>query len=120
MAHGHSKLQTASTGFGDIIRREINLDLQFFLFFFKTFLTWTIFKVFIEFVTILLLFYVREACGISAPRPGIKPAPPALEGEVLTTGPPETSLDLQFLPYDLDLRKCSESQLLGHFCGTVC
>ena len=27
-------------------------------FFFKDFLTWTIFKVFIEFVTILLLFYV--------------------------------------------------------------
>ena len=27
-------------------------------FFFKVFLMWTIFKVFIEFVTILLLFYV--------------------------------------------------------------
>ena len=52
---------------------------------------WTILKVFIEFVTILLLFYVLvyffgyEACGILSPRPGIKPAPPALEGEVLTT-----------------------------------
>ena len=53
---------------------------------------WTIFKVFMEFVTILLLFYVLffglEARGILAPRPGIEPAPPALEGEVLTTGPP--------------------------------
>ena len=54
---------------------------------------WTIFKVFIEFVTILLLFYVLffwvcEACGILTPRPGIEPAPPALEGEVLTTGLP--------------------------------
>ena len=53
---------------------------------------WTIFKVFIEFVTILLLFYVLvfgcEACGILAPQPGIKPAPRALEGEVLTTGLP--------------------------------
>ena len=29
----------------------------------------------------------HEACGILAPRPGIEPAPPALEGEVLTTGP---------------------------------
>ena len=53
---------------------------------------WTIFKVFIEFVTILLLFYVfwlfgHETCGILAPSPGIEPAPPALEGEVLTTGP---------------------------------
>ena len=28
-----------------------------------------------------------EACGISAPRQGIKPKPPAQEGEVLTTGP---------------------------------
>ena len=49
-----------------------------------------VFKVFIEFVTILLLFYVLvfgcEACGILAPWSGIKPVPPALEGEVLTTG----------------------------------
>ena len=41
----------------------------------------------------LLLFYVldffgQEACGIFAPRPGVRPAPPALEGEVLTPGPP--------------------------------
>ena len=35
-------------------------------------------------------FFGREACGILAPRPGIKPAPPALEGEALTTGPPGT------------------------------
>ena len=33
-----------------------------------------------------------EACGILAPRPGIKLAPPALEGEGLTTGPPGKSL----------------------------
>ena len=54
------------------------------------------FKVFIEFITILFLFYVffdHEACGILAPRPGIQPAPPALEGEVLTTGPPGKSLE---------------------------
>ena len=52
----------------------------------------TIFKVFIEFVTILFLFYVgHEACGIIAPQPGIEPAPPALEGKVLTTGPPGKS-----------------------------
>ena len=36
-------------------------------------------------------FFGREACGILAPRPGIEPAPPALEGEVLTTGPPGKS-----------------------------
>ena len=62
---------------------------------------WTIFKVFIEFVTILLLCYVfgffwPEACGILAPRPGIEPAPPALEGEVLTTGLPGKSLSHLF------------------------
>ena len=58
---------------------------------------WTIFKVFIEFVTVLFLFYVWgffgcEACEILAPRPGTEPASPALEGEILTTGPPGKSL----------------------------
>ena len=28
-----------------------------------------------------------EACGFLAPQPEIEPAPPALEGEVLTSGP---------------------------------
>ena len=32
-------------------------------------------------------FFGREAYGILAPRPGMEPSPPALEGEVLTTGP---------------------------------
>ena len=40
----------------------------------------------------LLLGEGGEACGILAPRPGIEPAPPALEGEVLTTGLPGKSL----------------------------
>ena len=63
---------------------------------------WTIFKVFIEFVTILLLIYVFgffcgcEARGILAPWSGIEPASPALEGEVLTTGLPGKSLPLPF------------------------
>ena len=52
------------------------------------------FKVFIEFVTIMILFYVflqffgHKACGILAPQLKIKPAHPALEDEVLATGPP--------------------------------
>ena len=59
---------------------------------------WTIFKVFIEFVTMLLLFYIfvffgHNVCVILAPQPEIKPAPPGLEGKVLTTGPPEKSLE---------------------------
>ena len=33
-------------------------------------------------------FFHREAGGISAPQPGIESAPTALEGKVLTTGPP--------------------------------
>ena len=38
-------------------------------------------------------FFGPGACGILAPQPGIEPAPPALEGKVLTTGPPEKSLE---------------------------
>ena len=57
---------------------------------------WTIFKVFIVFVTILLLFYVLssfacEAHGILASQPGIKPTAPVLEGEVFTTESPGKS-----------------------------
>ena len=33
-------------------------------------------------------FFGHEAYGLLAPRPGIKPAPPALEGKVLTAGLP--------------------------------
>ena len=47
---------------------------------------WTIFKAFIEFVTILLLLYVlvfwTGDMWDLATRPGIKPAIPALEAEV--------------------------------------
>ena len=53
-------------------------------------------RVFIEFFTISFLFYVlffgHEACQFLAPWLGIEPAPPALEGEVLTTGPHGKSL----------------------------
>ena len=42
------------------------------------------YKVFIKFVTILLLFWFfsPKACGILAPLLGIKPSPSALESEV--------------------------------------
>ena len=39
-------------------------------------------------------FFGLEACGILAPQPGIKPTPPVLEEEVLTTGPSAKSLRL--------------------------
>ena len=71
----------------------------FFKFFFWV---WTIFKLFTEFATILLLFYVLVlwpwGMGISAPWPGIKPIPPALEGKVLTIGLPGKSLFAVVLP----------------------
>ena len=62
---------------------------------------WTFFNVFIEFATILLLFYVLDffglkACGILPPRPEMEPAPPALEGEVLIIGPPGRSQGINF------------------------
>ena len=46
---------------------------------------WTIFKIFLEFVTVLLWIYVSvflglQACGILVSWPGIEPAPSALEG----------------------------------------
>ena len=56
---------------------------------------WTTFKVFIDSVTILLLFYVLVfwlwGTWESALGPGIEPAPSASEGGILTTGPPEKS-----------------------------
>ena len=36
----------------------------------------------------MLWFVAHEAYGILAPRPGIEPSLPTLEGKVLTTGPP--------------------------------
>ena len=65
----------------------------------------TILKVFIEFITILLLFYGfffvfffgPGACRILAPQPGIKPTSPALQGEVLTIGPWGKSLHVDLI-----------------------
>ena len=39
----------------------------------------------------MFCFFGHEAWGILAPLPGIEPLPPALEGEVLTTGLPGKS-----------------------------
>ena len=58
-----------------------------------------------------VLFFGCEACGILPSQPGIKPAPPALQGEVLTTGPPGKALIPVFLPGKLHgqrgLQDCS-------------
>ena len=42
--------------------------------------------------SLCFVFFGHKACGSFAPRPRIKPAPSALEGEVLTLGPPGKSL----------------------------
>ena len=54
----------------------------------RLFLTGTILKDFIEFVTVLLLLYVflffgPKSCGILAPQPGIKHTTPEMGDEVL-------------------------------------
>ena len=41
-------------------------------------------------------FFLAEACGILASWPGIKPTPPALEGEILTIGLPGKSPSVYF------------------------
>ena len=67
-------------------RKQAQLSLSFYLsqlFKKKLVLIWTIFKVFIEFATALLLFYVWgfgcKACGSLDPWPGIETSPPALK-----------------------------------------
>jgi len=75
-------------------------SFYFIFYFLKDFLIWTIFKVLIEFATILLLFYVlvfwtQGMWDLSSPQ-GIEPKPPALEGKVLPTGPPGKSLNISF------------------------
>ena len=54
----------------------------------------TIFKVFIESVTMLLLFFGPEAWGILIPQAGMEPTPSALKSKVLTTRRPGKSLKL--------------------------
>ena len=43
------------------------------------------------FFCFMFWIFCHEASGILTPQPGIKSAPPALEGEVLTPGPPGKS-----------------------------
>ena len=48
----------------------------------------------------MVWFSGHEACVISAPQPGIELSFPALEGEVLTTGPPGKSQITVLIKYD--------------------
>ena len=54
-----------------------------------------------SFTLFLLFFFLKgffglEACGILIPQPGVEPAPPAVEGEVLTTTLPGKSPHIIF------------------------
>ena len=67
---------------------------------------WALFKVFIEFVTTLLLFYVlvfwsRGMRDLSSPTRGFNPWK-GLEGKVLTTGPPGKTLRVLYVFWILD------------------
>ena len=117
---------------------EITVDVSSQKTFFKKiFLMWaSLSEVFIEFVTILLLFYVLffwpRGIWILAHRPGIELTPPALEGEVLTTGPsgksPEGIFDTgrQRLPQTLycywneQSRKCRDQRELLLITSSIC
>ena len=86
------------------LRTWCSLLSPIYFFFLKFFLMWTIFKVFIEFVAILLLFYVlvfwpRGILG-SLTR---DPITPALKGDVLVTGLPRKSLTFKVLNCFSDL-----------------
>ena len=52
----------------------------------------------------MFCFFGHEAGGILAPRPGIEPTPPALEGEVLIIGPAGKSLAFS-LTHFLELKR---------------
>ena len=64
------------------------------------------------------MFWFFEVCGILVPQPGIKPATPGLEGEVLTTGLPGKSLLFPshgWENHDSGKLSDAESQLNTHF-----
>ena len=65
------------------------VSLKFFLSLYL--ICYNIDSVFFFFNVFCLLFFGPEARGIVAPRPGLKPTPSALEGEVPTTRPPGKS-----------------------------
>ena len=71
-----------------------NLNMNFFFnvnHFFKSLL-----KVLQYSFYFMFWFFGCEACAILPPRPGIKPATSALEGEVLNTGPLDKSSGPRF------------------------
>ena len=60
---------------------------------------------------VCLFFFFLTACRILDPPPGIKPAPPALEG--LTRGPPGKSLSCSFFLLSLPFSPGEENTEIG-------
>ena len=65
-------------------------------------------------VVVVLELSCPRACGISAPRTGIKLESPALQGRFLTTGPPGKSLKSELLK-----RKLLDA-VIENVCVCVC
>ena len=76
-------------------------------------------KVFIEFVTVLLLFYVLvlgpPGIMVLAPQPGMESTPPALEGKILTPGPPGKSQVQNFLIKKQMIQQAENKDILNEF-----
>jgi len=111
--HAHLLWHSQSCPF-DILKQHLLFSPIFYLLFlvfsfFSFKICWWLFKVFTEFVTILLVLcfaFCLQACGILVLQPGIEPAPRAVEGKVLTTGQPgrsspSSSLSLHFPSFSL-------------------
>ena len=84
---------------------------------------WTIFKIFIEFVTVLLLNYGFGFLAMRhvAPWPGLEHTHPILGGRVLTTGSPGKFLFHSFLWLSsTPLYKCTSSPLSIHLLRDLC
>lgn len=83
----HIQIQTMAYSFYLL---SFSLTYPFLVFFFKDFFMWTISKVFIEFVMILLLFHVlvlwTQGMWHVSSLTGTEPTLPALEGKVPNTG----------------------------------
>ena len=45
----------------------------------------------------MFICFLLGSMWILAPQPGIEPAPPTMEGKVITTGPPGKSMEKLFL-----------------------
>ena len=105
---------------GAILHCDLHYSEDHFFFFLRFFLffMWTTFKVFVEFVTVLILFYVlvflaMRHLGSWLP----EPAPSALEGKVLTTGSPGRSKDLLFLTLSMPLSAVGQTTTYGACCS---